>query len=91
MMKGNYNCNRKIKPLLLERCPVALGSEKSGMVRFVTFLLSIRLTPLLFAEKDTQGGHLLDPQYWGRAEQYYLQTPSSGSCMNRGLYHIFIR
>ena len=42
-------------------------------------------------EIDGQGGHLLAPQDWGRAESYSRQTSSAGACHNVGVYHIFVR
>jgi hypothetical protein len=42
-------------------------------------------------EIDTQGGHLLAPQDWDKAEFYGRQTSAAGSCRNYGVYHIFVR
>jgi hypothetical protein len=41
-------------------------------------------------EIDTQGGHLLAPQNWDRAESFSGQNPSAGVCHNVGIYHIFV-
>ncbi|XP_062516049.1 uncharacterized protein LOC134191442 [Corticium candelabrum] len=42
-------------------------------------------------EISTYGGHALAPEDWDLAEPHYRQTPSAGSCGNRGFFHIYIR
>ncbi|XP_062522222.1 uncharacterized protein LOC134197002 [Corticium candelabrum] len=70
--------------------PIALSWEDGAFVAGATSS-GCAWFKEVWNEIDNNGGHLLAPQDWDRAESYGGQSSSSGSCGGRGLFHIFIR
>eukprot|EP00049_Salpingoeca_infusionum_P008756 m.144198 g.144198 ORF g.144198 m.144198 type:complete len:139 (+) comp14116_c0_seq2:1465-1881(+) len=42
-------------------------------------------------EIDAQGGHILAPSEWGRAESHGAQNLANGATRNNGIHHMWVR